>query len=138
WSQLRLPNGQTACSAWRETLRRLEDIRISRNVKFQSDDTQHETPSWRFAEVQYYFILTYEATHEAVAMVSLFSTPDRQLLHESSGTILSCMLLGETNLRVIDVKTINSIVAAIPHPRNDHHPELEGNVFILEKPGLDL
>ena len=33
WARLRLPNGQIARSAWRETLRLPEQIRVSRNVK---------------------------------------------------------------------------------------------------------
>lgn len=33
WARLRLPNGQIARSAWRETLRPIEQTRMSRNVK---------------------------------------------------------------------------------------------------------
>lgn len=39
WARLRLPNGQTARSAWKETLKPLDKVRMSRNVKvhFQKD-----------------------------------------------------------------------------------------------------
>ena len=39
WAQLRLPNGQIACSAWRETLRLPEQICVSRNVKVSTIPT---------------------------------------------------------------------------------------------------
>ncbi|KAF8994827.1 hypothetical protein BDQ17DRAFT_1392359 [Cyathus striatus] len=92
----------------------------------------------RFAEVLYYFVVTFEGASETVAMVSLFTKPDQQLFEDSCGTVLSCMLMGETSLRVVNVKSIQSVVAAIPFPHNDNYPELEGNVFIVEKPGLDI
>ncbi|KAF8991354.1 hypothetical protein BDQ17DRAFT_1255007 [Cyathus striatus] len=134
WARLRLPNGQIARSAWRETLKSLENLRISRNVK---EPISRET-SCRFAEVLYYFVVTFEGASETVAMVSLFTKPDQQLFEDSCGTVLSCMLMGETSLRVVNVKSIQSVVAAIPFPHNDNYPELEGNVFIVEKPGLDI
>jgi hypothetical protein len=33
WARLRLPNGQIARSAWKEKLKTLKQIRISRNIK---------------------------------------------------------------------------------------------------------
>jgi hypothetical protein len=33
WAHLLLPNGQVACSAWRENLKALEQICVSRNVQ---------------------------------------------------------------------------------------------------------
>ena len=33
WSRLLLPNGQVACSLWREVLKAPKQLRISRNVK---------------------------------------------------------------------------------------------------------
>ena len=33
WSRLRLPNGQVARSAWKESFKPLENVRMARNVK---------------------------------------------------------------------------------------------------------
>ncbi|KAG2738243.1 hypothetical protein P692DRAFT_201858104 [Suillus brevipes Sb2] len=48
WSRLRLPHGQIARSAWKETESSAEFIRISRNVKFHRNDVDE------FAEVLYF------------------------------------------------------------------------------------
>jgi len=36
WARLRLPNGQTARSGWKEDLKPLEKVRMARNVKVRT------------------------------------------------------------------------------------------------------
>ena len=73
-----------------------------------------------------------------LALVSLFSRPDQTLLLISANTLCSCEYQGDDALRFINVKTIQAVVAMIPH-----RPEIEGRppserFFLVEKPGLDV
>jgi hypothetical protein len=73
-----------------------------------------------------------------LALVSLFSKPDESLLSLSVNTLWSCEYQGDRALRFINVKTIQSVVAMIPH-----RPEIRGQhaterFFLVEKPGLDV
>lgn len=73
-----------------------------------------------------------------LALVSLFSNPDPSLLSLSVNTLWSCEYQGDMALKFIDVKTIQAVVAMIPH-----RPVIEGcpvaeRFFLVEKPGLDV
>ena len=73
-----------------------------------------------------------------LALVSLYSKPDESLLSLSAGTLWSCEYQGDAALKFINVKTIQSVVAMIPH-----RPEIQGvplseRFFLVEKPGLDV
>jgi len=73
-----------------------------------------------------------------LALVSLYSKPDDYLLSISANTLWSSEYQGDGALKFIDVKTIQSVVAMIPHK-----PEIPGlppseRFFLVEKPGLDV
>ncbi|KAF8810988.1 hypothetical protein BYT27DRAFT_7253126 [Phlegmacium glaucopus] len=130
WARLRLPNGQVARSAWKEKLKPLLKVRMARNVKIESQPSS-ET---RFAEVLYYFRTLIHGVEKVLAMVVFYSLPHRDLLDLSYNTLLSCT--PEMGRRVIDVKSIRSVVAMIPH-----HPfpgDTQKRYFVVEKPGLDV
>ncbi|KAG2046769.1 hypothetical protein BDR06DRAFT_898584 [Suillus hirtellus] len=115
WSRLRLPNGQVARSTWKEALQPLEKTRMSRNVKVLH--------TWRF---------------RTVALVSLYSAPDRQLLKLSHQTVWSCTDQGEAGLCVVDVTNIQAVVAVIPHRPTLPSGVTEDRLFVVEKTGLDV
>lgn len=76
-------------------------------------------------------------------MVSLYSPPNEDLLRKSFNTLYSCSYTGQENLRVVNVKTIKSVVAVIPHSivaveDEIAAAEVAGKVFIVEKLGLDV
>ena len=79
-----------------------------------------------------------------LAMVSMYSTPDAFLLQESSGTLWVCKYLGNTALRVVDAKCIESVVAMVPWDDEDNEDEedkqyTEGDeFFVVEKLGLEM
>ncbi|KAG0691611.1 hypothetical protein DFH29DRAFT_770213, partial [Suillus ampliporus] len=50
-----------------------------------------------------------------VAVVSLFSLPDKELLELSSHVVASCTNHGDDEIRVIDAKSITDVVAMVPH-----------------------
>ncbi|KDQ51981.1 hypothetical protein JAAARDRAFT_73289 [Jaapia argillacea MUCL 33604] len=132
WAHLRLPNGQIARTAWKEKLKPLGEVRMSRNVKLQIQS------KLEFAEVQFYFQLKISLeTTKTLALVSLYSPPDSDLLTASSNTVWSCKYQGDDALRVVDVSTIESVVAIVPHSARQGS-DLADCFFVVEKPGLDI
>ncbi|TFY51304.1 hypothetical protein EVG20_g11063 [Dentipellis fragilis] len=130
WARLRLPNGQVARSAWKESLKPLSRLRIARNVKIRLHNQLH------FAEVQFYFRFTIDGGQEKnLAMVSLFGSPDPNLLELSSQAVWSCTYGGEQNMLVIDIKSIQSVVAMVPHTSD---PTWVDRYFVVEKMGLEI
>jgi hypothetical protein len=66
----------------------------------------------------------------------VYSPPHAGLLKASNGTILSCTYHGSARLKVIDISSIVSVVAMIPHdPFADG--DTQGRYFVAEKPGLE-
>ncbi|EGO04422.1 hypothetical protein SERLA73DRAFT_27897, partial [Serpula lacrymans var. lacrymans S7.3] len=66
-------------------------------------------------EVLFYFQLKINSIQKNVALVSLYSPPDQQLLHISSGLVWSSEPQDNHLLKVIDVKTILSVVTMVPY-----------------------
>jgi hypothetical protein len=92
----------------------------------------------RLAEVYFFIHLNYEGHDLGLALVSLYSTPHPTLLEISHNTLWSCEYQGDSSLRFINAKAIQSVVAMIPHA-----PVIEGQqagerFFLVEKPGLDV
>ena len=75
-------------------------------------------------------------------MVHPYSEPEEDLFRESHGTLYVCKKLGEDGLMVIDVKTIQGVVAMIPFPlkvgEEDLKPNLINTFYMAEKPFHDL
>jgi len=67
------------------------------------------------AEVRFFIQINIEGVDMALALVSLFSKPDESLLSISMNTLWSCEYQGNDALQFIDVKTIQAVVAMIPH-----------------------
>jgi hypothetical protein len=73
-----------------------------------------------------------------LTLVSLFSKPDEHLKTLSVNILWSCEYQGDDALKFIDVKTIQAIVAMIPHkPKIPEHPPSQC-FFLVEKPGLNV
>jgi len=73
-----------------------------------------------------------------LALISLYSKPNKSLLALSVNTLWSCEYQGNDALMFIDVKIIQAVIAMIPH-----RPEIQGfppsdHFFLVEKPGLDV
>ncbi|KDQ09941.1 hypothetical protein BOTBODRAFT_116556 [Botryobasidium botryosum FD-172 SS1] len=131
WAQLQLPNGQIARSAWKETLKPLEQVCMSRNVKVLL--SLNGQPA--FAEVHFYFRGTTPGTPTAFALVTPYSAPDPLLLQRSSNTLYACTCT-ET-LQVVNVKCIQAVVAMVP---TSNIPLITGKTtyFVVEKLGLEV
>ena len=72
-----------------------------------------------------------------LAVISVYSEPDPELLIASHGTLISCNYLGDSSLQVIDVSCIQSVVAMVPHKLEKHRGE-DDYRFMVERPGLDV
>ncbi|KAG1866731.1 hypothetical protein F4604DRAFT_1544036, partial [Suillus subluteus] len=123
---LQLPNGQIARTLWKETQ---INARRSRNVKV----LLNREP--RFGEVQYFFECRVNPASppEALAVISLYSTPDHELLRCSHHTFVSCVHQEDEELIAINVTSIQSVVAMIPHFLNGQQ-----HFYMVEQPGADV
>jgi hypothetical protein len=69
------------------------------------------------------------------ALISEFSQPHTELFENSFQTVFASRYQGDASLKLIEVHTIQSVVAMIPH----NFPGIDGILFYLvERPGLDI
>ncbi|KAJ7741150.1 hypothetical protein DFH07DRAFT_751153 [Mycena maculata] len=127
WARLELPNGQVLRSLWKES--KMDELRIARNIKVQIYG------DILYAEVQFFFQAAIQKTNEehTLALVSVYSAPDPELLQESFQTVAQCEYCGEESLEIINITQIQSGVAMIPIGEEE-----EGMHFVGEKLGLDI
>ncbi|KAG2050403.1 hypothetical protein BDR06DRAFT_850683, partial [Suillus hirtellus] len=108
------------------------------SIQVSIDGTVH------FAEVQYFTqvaiaVENISEWHDAnIAVISVFSAPDADLVQLSNQTVLSCKYLGNEGLCVVDVTSIKSVVAMIPHCPTLPSGVIEDCFFVLEHPGLNI
>jgi hypothetical protein len=76
--------------------------------------------------------------YKTVAIISLYSPPDEELLNLSHHTVWSCTSQGEAGLRIVDVTTICAVVAVIPHRPTLPSGVTQDRLFVVEKTGLDV
>ncbi|EIW75401.1 hypothetical protein CONPUDRAFT_65682, partial [Coniophora puteana RWD-64-598 SS2] len=138
WARLKIPTGQIARSRWGEAANS-RCTRRSRNVKIVYEGRD------RFAEVVFFVqlpvVLPDGSFHlddtNCMALVSVYSEPHAVLLGLSHGQFYTCIHTGDATLRLIDVKTIRSVVAMIPHKLTAFNDEMT-RYFVMEKLGLDV
>jgi hypothetical protein len=76
-----------------------------------------------------------------VAMISLYGPPHPGLLAASSNTYYTAQHLRDMAIRVVDVKTIKSVVMMAPNERYKtrfHDGTETDRWYLMEKPGLKL
>ncbi|KAI6023091.1 hypothetical protein BKA83DRAFT_4053882 [Pisolithus microcarpus] len=136
WARLCLPNGQIARTAWRELLCQPEQICPAHFIKFVVGQTTH------VGEVEYFTRLAVQDENppimptwlwKDVAVITMFSPPDPNLLKLSYHTVHACQHL-EEDVRIIEVKSITGVVGMAPH----QFPGLGYCYFMVERPGLDI
>lgn len=92
-----------------------------------------------YGEVHYYFRLQVDEKMQTVALISPYTPPDPSLLALSSKTLKSCQHLPNSNLIVVNIRAIHSVVAMVPHSVTiPGHLVMEDRWFVVEKPGLDV
>ncbi|KAJ6468529.1 hypothetical protein C8R47DRAFT_1078323 [Mycena vitilis] len=125
WARLRLPNGQIARCAWKEKQKALNKVRMSRNVQFL-DASDEE----RYGEIQFFFQAEVEEEILTLALIDPYSAPDHDLLEASYKTLWVCEQLDDTDLEVVEVNSISSVVGMVPFD--------EDRVFVVHKMGLEI
>ena len=87
----------------------------------------------------YFFILwTHKGHKTALALVSLYLAPEPRLLKALHNMLWSCEYGGDSALQFIDAKTIQSVVAMIPHMPRIEAQQLGKHFFLVKKLGLDV
>ncbi|KAF9463667.1 hypothetical protein BDZ94DRAFT_1258256, partial [Collybia nuda] len=135
WARLRLPNGQTARSTWYEE-RATKPLRKTSCVKFGLN--QQRT---LLADIKYFFRIRFGNISHTLAVISVFSSRDEELFQKSHGTVYVCRHQGDAALKVINVKSIESVVSMCP----DYQVTSEGVIirpenqfFFMEAPFLKV
>jgi hypothetical protein len=73
-----------------------------------------------------------------LALISVYGPPDNALLQLSHKTVYSCQYLSNDNLRVINARSIRSVIAIVPHEVTlPGKTAAEDRWFVVEKPGLE-
>ncbi|CDO78241.1 hypothetical protein BN946_scf184571.g4 [Trametes cinnabarina] len=138
WGRLQIPTGQIARTAWKEVAmeQRGKRPRRSRMVKLRDG---------RLAEVCYFFVGSALDNVFSLAMISLFSAPDQDILRDSLGVVCACSYEGTSSREVIDVKDIVAVVAMVPLPMTRDEEQAPHaadryakRFFLVEKPGLEI
>jgi hypothetical protein len=80
------------------------------------------------AEVEYFFCLQFGDTVHSLAVISVFSPPDNNLLRLSNNTAYICHHGGIDALTVVDVKLICGVVSMVP----DYEVTTKGEIVIPE------
>jgi hypothetical protein len=88
--------------------------------------------------VYFYIHLLHDGNELGLALVSIYSKPDADLLRVSHDTLWSCEYCGDLALKFIDVKSIKSVIAMVPHLPVIGGQEARDRFFLVEKPGFDV
>ncbi|KAG1808541.1 hypothetical protein EV424DRAFT_1350322 [Suillus variegatus] len=113
WARLRLPNGQVTINDRNE----IAQVLYYAQLTIKADDINDNKND---GELEYHDDEIYRFV--TVAMVSVYSHPDPELLQKSMQTVWSCKYHGNEALQLVSVKSIHG----------------KGSLFLLEKPGLRL
>lgn len=84
------------------------------------------TPS--IAEVEYFFRLWFGDTVHSLALVSVFSPPDQEILKILNHAAYICHHGGTDALTVVEVKAISAVVSMVP----DYQVTVNGDIIIPE------
>ncbi|KAI0632910.1 hypothetical protein C8Q77DRAFT_1218345 [Trametes polyzona] len=114
WAHLHLPNDQVARSAWKENLKPLSKICIARIVQVSIDG------HLEIGEVRYYCQMAVGASLHTVALLSVFGPQDKALYKELNGTVWLAEYRGDAALQVINVNSIQVVVAMVPDTDASH------------------
>ncbi|KAG1759504.1 hypothetical protein EDD22DRAFT_782429, partial [Suillus occidentalis] len=71
-----------------------------------------------------------------VAVIQMYSAPDKSLLYLSLQTVVSCTCL--ESIAVVNVKQIISVIAMLPHKLTLPSGVTKNHFFMLENPSLDI
>jgi len=71
------------------------------------------------------------------ALVSVYGPPNEDFLEDSFHSLWACTYNGDSNLRIIEISSIISVVSMQPLPKLSGEEGLGDLWFVVEKSGLD-
>ena len=89
----------------------------------------------RFGEVQFYFQGHVNERDTSLALISLYSLPNQQLLDLSYNSLVVCTYQASHALVVVEVQSILSVVAMVPFTHANIGEDL---YYAVEKLGLEV
>jgi hypothetical protein len=89
-------------------------------------------------EVYFFILFRVQEQKFPLALISLYLRPCPVLLKLSVNTLWFCKYQGDSTLIFIDVKSIQSVVAMIPHVPLIDRRQASKHFFLVEKPDLDV
>ena len=96
----------------------------------------------RFGEVYFFYrIHLEEGEWRPVALISLYSTPDPDILETTSGVLVVCRYQGDDSLVLVEAQAIKSLIAMFPFlekAEGGRARRHEGRFYVGEMPGLTL
>lgn len=93
------------------------------------------------AEVHFYMLLDIENSARPVAVASFYGRPHEALFRQSSKTYVTVQHFRDVDIRVIDAKSIKSVVMMAPDERYKTRFEdgtQDSRWFLMERPRLKL
>jgi hypothetical protein len=125
---------------------------VTRNIKVSSVSKQPrifnyilyqiqvEEEKTQYGEVQFFFYAANkdcedERNPDAYALVSFYRPRDEDMYEDSFGCLWACTYSGNTDLAVIKISVIQSVISMQPLPQAKGNPD--GLFFVVEKLGLD-
>ncbi|KAF9488686.1 hypothetical protein BDN71DRAFT_1435975 [Pleurotus eryngii] len=126
WARLRLPNGHTARSVWAEKFRKKQPHR-ARNVAITINNCSCH------GEVQFYCSFMVNGDRIPLALVAFYTTPDADLLCESSDTLWVSLYPVARELLFVRANSIQAVVGKVPFKWKPVNTLEEGHIT---KPGL--
>lgn len=85
--------------------------------------------------MQFFFQAAVEGIEETLVVCSLYSPADEHRLDYSNGALIACRYRGRSNLDVIRVKSILSVVAMVPL---DEQNEEDKYFYLVENSALGV
>ncbi|KAJ3848731.1 hypothetical protein EV368DRAFT_76080 [Lentinula lateritia] len=128
WARLRLPNGQIVRSRWKEDLKELNDLRMSRNVTINLEGTI------RLAEIHFF-------TSFFIHNGSFYGQPHEQLRQDSLNGYITVQHFWDIDIKVFNIKSISSVVMLAPHPwyaRFFQDGSEKDRYFLMRRIGLKM
>ncbi|KAF9219405.1 hypothetical protein BS17DRAFT_859121, partial [Gyrodon lividus] len=143
WARLLLPNRQVVHSAWREKLRSPEETQIKVNNQIRLGEVQHfgrlSVQECQEGEAEEFYNdedANGNWVFTDIAVIQMYSMPDKEFLQQSCQVIPFSTLLDDT--LVVGVKSTMGVMAMVPQRFTLPSGEDKEGFFMVEKPGLDI
>ncbi len=89
-----------------------------------------------FAELRHVFQVEKGGSTFTLALVSIYSEPDREVWEKSHGAVHVVDYIGDEEIQIVDATTIIEVVGLLPFPRREGADLTYPEFFLLERMAL--